>query len=104
MVFKKAKCWLLHLGHDNSLKQYGPGEEWLGSCLTEKVLGVLVNSHVNMSQQCARVAKKANGILACLRNRVASRTREMIVPLCSTTDTAPEIVCSILDPSLQEGH
>jgi len=58
-----------------------PGQ--LESSLAEKDLGVLAGKKFNTRQQCALDAKKANGILGCIRRRVVSRWKEVIFPLYS---------------------
>lgn len=60
---------------------YRHGRVWLESCLAEKDLAVPVDSQLKINQLCAHVARKASEILACIRNSVASRSKELTVLL-----------------------
>ena len=67
MKFNKGKCWILYLGHGKPGCTYRLENERLQSSSVERDLGVLVNSKLNTSQQCALAAKRANRALGCIK-------------------------------------
>ena len=91
MKFNKGKCRVLHLGCGNPGYTYRLGDETLESSPAERDLGVVVDSKLNISQQCALAARRANRILGCIKHSIASQSREVIVPL----------YCELLRPHLE---
>jgi len=66
-------------GQGNPQYQYRLEDEEIESSLDNKDLRILVD----MSQQCVLTTQAANRVPGCIKSSVASRSREVILPLCS---------------------
>ncbi|MCQ4078531.1 hypothetical protein FK519_27530 [Klebsiella pneumoniae] len=73
MKFSKGKCKVPQQGRNNPRHQYVVGAAQLESSLAEKDLGVLVDTKLNMSQQCSLMSKAVKIILGCFMMNVDSR-------------------------------
>ncbi|XP_075302355.1 uncharacterized protein LOC142365581 [Opisthocomus hoazin] len=69
MKFNKGKCRVLHLGRNKPMQQYRLAADLLESSSAERDLGVLVDDKLT--------------ILGCIKKSVASRSREVLLPLYS---------------------
>jgi len=91
MRFNKAKSKVLHMGWGILWYQYRVGDEGIESSPAENDLGILVGGKLDMSHQCVLTTQKASRILGCIKSSVASRSREMILPL----------YCALVRPHLE---
>ena len=93
----------IHQFH-SSLHSYKTGETWLSKVMSEKDLGTVVDPKLNMSQKCDVAAKKANAISGCINRSIVSKSQEVVVPLDSALVRLHfELLCPLLDTTLQEG-
>ena len=71
------------MGQGNPHYQYKLEDERTECMPAQKDLGGLVDDKLDMSQQCALAAQKANRILGCIKRSVARQLRKVILPLYS---------------------
>ncbi|PKU48909.1 hypothetical protein llap_765 [Limosa lapponica baueri] len=69
-------------------------EAQIESSPEEDALGVLVDEKLNMSLQCVLAVQKANSILGRIKRSMASRSREVILPLYSAL-MRPHLECCV---------
>jgi len=71
--FSKGNRHVLHLGRNNPRHQHMLGTTRLESSFADNALRVLVDTKLNMSQQCALDVKKVSGILGNIKQCITSR-------------------------------
>lgn len=79
--FNERQHKVLHLRRSNPIHYLRLRAILLESNLSERDLGVLMNSKVGISQQQALVTKGMGGVLVCVRKRIDSSLRERLKDL-----------------------
>ena len=71
------------MGQGKTDYQYKLGDKRIEYSPDKKDLGILVDGKLDVSQQSALTAQKANHVLGCIQRSMSSRVREVTLLLCS---------------------
>jgi len=96
---------VLHMGRGNPKHKDRLGGERIKSSPKEKVLRMLVDENLNMTQQCALAAQKASRnpgphLMKCGQHVKGGDS----IPLLCCGETTPGALCPVLEQSAQERH
>lgn len=78
MWFNEKKCKVLHQERNRPSQKCMLRATQLESSWAENSRGFLIDTKMNMSEQCAFALKKNSGIMGCIKQSIASRLRKMI--------------------------
>ena len=81
MQFNISKCKVMHIGRGNPMHTYYMSGIALQEVSTEKDIGVLLDSSLKPSKQCAEAARRANAILGEISRAFHFRDRFVYVNL-----------------------
>ena len=84
MTFNAKKCKIVHVGGKNPMIRYKMNGVDIAEAKEEKDLGVIIDSSLKPTRQCAAAARSANFALGQMLRSFHYRTKRYLVPLHKT--------------------
>ena len=81
MLFNLDKCVVMHFGFNNIGESMELGGNLLVSHTSERDLGVIVQSNLNVDMQCNKAACEANRMLGMIMKNFRFQSRSVTMPL-----------------------
>ena len=81
MNFNVSKCKLMHLGKRNAGFRYSMNSQLLEEVTSYRDLGIIMSSHLKVTEQCQEAYHKANRMLGLVRRTIVHRDPAIMVRL-----------------------